>query len=126
MTETFESLDIEPRWPVVLSVIVVFSLSFLPGRVRVVPPWAIILIVVVLIAPMVGLTLSSAKQQWLKVESVVTAGFVLIAGGWMILDLKDLFIRMVTPPTGITGIQLLNSSIALWSSNMLIFSVIYW
>ena len=126
MTETARRLDLEPRWPIVLTIIVVFALTLLPGRVRAFPPWATVLIVVVLIAPMAGLWLSPAKQRWLQIESIVTVATVLIAGAGMILDLKDLFVRMVTPPTGITGIQLLNSSIALWSTNILIFSVLYW
>ena len=125
MTETAGQLDLEPRWPIILTIIVVFALTLLPGRVRAFPPWARVLVVVVLIAPMAGLWLSPAKQRWLRIESIVTVATVLIAGAGMILDLKDLFVRMVTPPTGITGIQLLNSSIALWSSNMLIFSVLY-
>ena len=126
LTETVRRLDLEPRWPIVLTIIVVFALTLLPGRVRAFPPWATVLIVVVLIAPMAGLWLSPAKQRWLQIESIVTVASVLIAGAGMILDLKDLFVRMVTPPTGITGIQLLNSSIALWSTNVLIFSVLYW
>ena len=126
MTETARRPDLEPRWPIVLTIIVVFALTLLPGRVRAFPPWATVLIVVVLIAPMAGLWLSPAKQRWLQIESIVTVATVLIAGAGMILDLKDLFVRMVTPPTGITGIQLLNSSIALWSTNILIFSVLYW
>jgi len=124
MTETAGQLDLEPRWPIILTIIVVFALTLLPGRVRAFPPWARVLVVVVLIAPMAGLWLSPAKQRWLRIESIVTVASVLIAGAGMILDLKDLFVRMVTPPTGITGIQLLNSSIALWFSNMLIFSVL--
>jgi len=107
MTETAGQLDLEPRWPIILTIIVVFALTLLPGRVRAFPPWARVLVVVVLIAPMAGLWLSPAKQRWLQIESIVTAAFVLIAGAGMILDLKDLFVRMVTPPTGITGIQLL-------------------
>jgi hypothetical protein len=125
-TEPTESLHIEPRWPVILTIIVVFGLTLLPGRVRVFPPWFVIAITVVLIAPMLALPLAPAKQRWLRIEGFVTAGFVLLAAVGMVFDLKDLFVRMVTPPSGITGIQLLNSSIALWTSNVLVFSVIYW
>jgi len=121
-----QSLDLEPRWPIVLTIIVVFALTLLPGRVRAFPPWAVVLITVSLIAPMAGLWLSAAKLWWLHVERIVTAAFVLIAGAGMVIDLKDLFVKMVTPPNGITGIQLLNSSIALWGTNVLIFSVAYW
>ena len=125
MTEPSQ-LDIEPRWPIVLTIAVVFALSLLPGRVRAFPPAVVVLIVLVLIVPMAGLWLGHSRHRWLQIESVVTASFVVIAGAGMILDLKDLFVRMVTPPNGITGLQLLNSSISLWGTNVLVFSVAYW
>jgi hypothetical protein len=112
-TEPAQVLDLEPRWPVVLTIIAVFALTLLPGRVRVFPPWFVVVMTAVLIAPMIALPLAPAKQRWLRIEGFVTAGFVLLAAVGMVFDLKDLFVRMVTPPSGITGIQLLNSSIAL-------------
>jgi len=126
MTETAPQLELEPRWPIVLAIIVAFALSLLPGRVRAFPPWTVFLLTGVLIAPMAGLRLSSAKQRWLQIEGNVTMLFVVVAAAGMVLELKDLFVKMVTPPSGITGIQLLNSSISLWASNVLVFSVAYW
>jgi hypothetical protein len=75
---------------------------------------------------MAGLRMSSAKQRWLRIESIGTIVFVSLAAVGMLFDLKDLFVKMVTPPSGITGIQLLNSSISLWGTNVLVFSVAYW
>ena len=126
MTEQGQSLDLEPRWPVALTVIVAFGLSLLPGRVRAFPPWVVTLIVCMVITPMVALRWSNAKHRWLQIESIAVLLFVLTAGAGMLLDLKDLFVKMVTPPTGITGIQLLNSSISLWATNVLTFSMLYW
>ena len=119
-------LDLEPRWPIALTIVVVFGLTFLPGRVRVFPPWAVCVIAAVLIAPMVAMSLSPAKERWLRIESIVTTAFVLFTMVWMIVDLKDLFVKIVTPPSGISGIQLLNSSISLWAANVLVFAVLYW
>ena len=126
MSEPQASLDLEPRWPIVATISIVFALSLLPGRVRAFPPWMVLVIIAVLVAPMAGLRLSSAKQRWLQIESIGTIVFVLLAGFGMLLDLKDLFVKMITPPNGITGIQLLNSSISLWGTNVLVFSVAYW
>ena len=126
MSEPQASLDLEPRWPIVATISIVFALSLLPGRVRAFPPWMVLVIIAVLVAPMAGLRLSSAKQRWLQIESIGTIVFVLLAGFGMLLDLKDLFVKMITPPSGITGIQLLNSSISLWGTNVLVFSVAYW
>ena len=87
MTEPGQSLDIEPRWPVALAVVVTFALSLLPGRVRAFPPWVVFIIVCVVIAPMAGVRWSRDKHRWLQIESAVTLLFVVIAGAGMILDL---------------------------------------
>lgn len=124
--EASESLNIEPRWPIGLTVLVVFGLTLLPGRVRAFPPWVTCLLAFALITPMLALWLSPAKERWLRIESTVTGLFVLFGGFGMLLDLKDLFVKMVTPPSGITGLQLLNSSISLWGTNVLVFAVAFW
>ena len=126
MSEPAPSLELEPRWPIVLTIAVVFGLTLLPGRVRVFPPWVIAVIAIVLIAPIAGLWLSPAKRRWLRIERAVCTVFVVFAVVSLLVDLKDLFVKMITPPTGITGIQLLNSSISLWATNVLLFSVAYW
>ena len=126
MSDPPASLDLEPRWPIVATISIVFALTLLPGRVRAFPPWMVLGIIAVLVAPMAGLRLSSAKQRWLRIESIGTIVFVSLAAVGMLFDLKDLFVKMVTPPSGITGIQLLNSSISLWGTNVLVFSVAYW
>lgn len=126
MTKPSQSLDIEPRWPIALTILVVFGLIFLPGRVRAFPPWVVCLMAAALTAPMLALWLSPAKEHWLRIEGISTILFVLVAGAGLVLDLDYLFAAMVRPPTGITGIQMLNSSIALWATNVLVFSVLYW
>jgi hypothetical protein len=126
MSEPQASLDLKPRWPIVATISIVFALTLLPGRVRAFPPWIVLVIIAVLVAPMAGTRLSSPKQRWLQIESIGTIVFVSLAAVGMLFDLKDLFVKMVTPPSGITGIQLLNSSISLWGTNVLVFSVAYW
>ena len=51
---------------------VVFALTLLPGRVRIMPPGAVVLMTLVLITPMVGVWFAEAKQRWLRIEAVVT------------------------------------------------------
>jgi hypothetical protein len=126
MTQTSEPLDLEPRWPIALMIIITFGLTFLPGRVRAFPPWSIWVVLLVLLVPMAGIRLSSNKERWLQIEGIITAIFILFGAFGMLLELKDLFVKMVTPPTGITGIQLLNSSISLWGTNVLVFAVAFW
>lgn len=73
-----------------------------------------------------ALHVAPAKQRWLKSEKAAIAIFLAVAAFGIILDLKDLFHAMLQPPIGLTGIELLNSSISLWASNVLMFFVAYW
>jgi hypothetical protein len=126
MTENVVSPKLEPRWPIVLMAALVYASTQLPGRVQVFPRWGLILLMASLIVPMVGVHVAPRKQLWLKIEKAALAIFLAAAGFGMVLDLRDLFVAMLRPPNGLTGIQLLNSSIALWASNVLTFSVAYW
>ena len=47
---------------------------------------------------MVAMSFSPAKERWLRIEGIVTITFVVFAVVWMLVDLKDLFVKMVTPP----------------------------
>ncbi len=105
---------------------VVYASTQLPGRVKVFPHWAVVLLAASLIVPMLAVHLARAKQRWLKLEKAAIILFLAVAAFGIVLDLKDLFQAMLEPPVGLTGIQLLNSSISLWASNVLMFSVAYW
>jgi len=126
MSQELQSSKLEPRWPIVLMAMLVYSSTLLPGRVKVFPHWALLLLAASVIVPMVALHLAPDKQRWLKLEKAAIALFLAVAAFGIVLDLKDLFHAMLQPPVGLTGIQLLNSSISLWASNVLMFSVAYW
>jgi hypothetical protein len=124
----FRCAAIEPRWPVVLAVVaVVLLLAVLPSRIRVFPAWVPWLTVIILIVSMAPLALKTAQGPLLlRIEGIVTALFMVIAGSAIIAELKILLSAMVRHSSGVTGLQLLTSSIALWATNVLIFSVMYW
>lgn len=126
MTKLDQSPALEPRWPIVLIILLVFALSMLPGRVRVFPYWFVCSLAGLLIVPLVMLHFTSARERWLRIENIAIVLFVTFVAMGVVLDLKDLFVAMITPPHGLTGIQLLNSSIGLWSANVMLFSVVYW
>jgi len=61
-----EATHIEPRWPVVVAILAVLSLqALLPDRIRAFPSWVPFLLAIILIVPMVALTLTSAKVDYL-------------------------------------------------------------
>ena len=122
-----EVTHIEPRWPVVLTVVVVnLILMLLPNRIRVAPEWFPPLFGIAMILPMVILSFTSTKARWLRIESIVTAIFLLIAGLAVIDELLSLLSSMLRHPTAVNGLRLLASSIGVWASNVLIFSLVYW
>jgi hypothetical protein len=49
--------------------------------------------------------------------------FLALVAFGIVLDLRYLFSAVLQPPTGLTRLQLLNSSIALWATNVLLFAV---
>jgi len=126
MSQHPQPSKLEPRWPIVLMGLVVYAATQLPGRVKVFPHWALVLLAASLIVPMLALHVARRKQRWLQLEKTAIAIFLAVSGFAIVLDLKELFDAMLQPPVGLTGIELLNSSISLWASNVLTFSVAYW
>ena len=126
MSQDPQPSKVEPRWPIVLMAVAVYASTQLPGRVKVFPHWVLVLLAAWLIVPMVALHLARKKARWLQLENAAIAGFLGVAAFAIVLDIRDLFHAMLQPPFGLSGIQLLNSSISLWASNVLTFSIAYW
>jgi hypothetical protein len=127
MKEPVEVTLIEPRWPVVVAIAAVLSLlTLLPDRVRAFPSWVPFLPAIALIVPMVALTLTSSKAQWLRIESIGITLFFVFGALALVDSLGYLLSTMVHHPAEVTGLQLLNSSIAVWTTNVLLFSLVYW
>jgi hypothetical protein len=118
---------IESRWLVILAVVAVFVLLILlPSRVREFSIWVGCVLVSALILPMVALSLSTNKRRWLHIEGVATVVFILITGFALVDNLQFLLFQMVRGQVKLTGLTLLTSSIAVWATNVLIFSLVYW
>jgi len=122
-----EATHIEPRWPVIIAILAVLSLhALLPDRIRAFPSGVRFLLAIVLIVPMIALTLTSAKARWLRIESMVILFFFMIGGLALVKSLGYLLSTMVRHSAEVTGLQLLSSSIVVWTSNVLFFSLAYW
>jgi hypothetical protein len=116
----------EPRWPPMLAIIaVLFLLEVLPQRIRLLPAWAPYVISIAAIAPMVAVTLAPASARWANIERAIVLLFVAIATALTVVGLANL-IRMTVSHPEISGIRLLTSSIAVWGTNVLMFSLLYW
>lgn len=127
MNEPVKPPRMEPRWPVALAIVVViFLLVVLPGRFRLFPVWYLYVAGTTVLAPMVAVTLSAAKTRWLRIERMVTLVFVAIVAAGTLAALAHLIVAMVRRSTEMHGLTLLTSSVAIWVTNVLIFSLLYW
>jgi hypothetical protein len=127
MTEPEQEFHVGPRWPGALTILaVVFLLAALPGRISLFPKWVSYVLGAVVLAPMVGTALTTHKGRWLRIERTITLLFCLVVGVGVPLDLALLVRAMVLRPAEISGLQLLASSIGVWVTNVLAFSLVYW
>jgi hypothetical protein len=125
--EPAQPIRIEPRWPVVLSVLVVlFVLTMLPARIRLLPSWFAYAIGIALLLPMAGVWLSGAHAWWLRVERTTTLVFSVFAEAVTLTTLLYLIFQMLDRPADFSGRQLLTTSIGAWVTNVLAFSLVYW
>jgi uncharacterized membrane protein len=118
---------IEPRWPVVLALLaVVLLVALLPERVRVGPTWGPVLFSVILFLPMVAVAVAAEKARWLRLERAVMMLTFAVTVLATVSNLANLIVAMVGRSTGLSGLQLLASSVAIWVTTILAFSVQYW
>jgi hypothetical protein len=127
MGEPTQPMRVEPRWPVAAAILFLLGLlELLPSRVRVFPNWFPYLLVLALIVPMAAVSISAAKAPWLRIERIVVYLFVASASLLNFSALGLLLTAMLHRSKEVTGLHLLSSSIALWATNVLVFSLAYW
>ena len=127
MKDPARGLRIEPRWPVVLALFaVVLLVGLLPDRVRIGPSWGPLLFSVILFLPMAAVALAAEKARWLRWERTVMMLTFAVTVLVSVSNLASLIVAMLGRSTGLSGLQLLASSVAIWVTNILAFSVLYW
>jgi hypothetical protein len=127
VTEQDQIAPIEPRWPVALAVLVsLFLFTVLPGRIKILPTWAPNVVGVLVIIPIAAVELTKPRVRWQRVERFITLFFFIVAAITTLAGLANLIILMVGRSGAIGGGPLLASSIAIWVTNVLMFSMLYW
>lgn len=117
----------EARWPVALSILtLLFLLTYLPERIRLYPSWLAHGAGVAVLIPLVGIGFTSARERWRHLERIVIFVFVVVGGATLVVTLAILIFEMLSKSAHISGIRLLTSSIALWVTNVIVFSLLYW
>lgn len=117
----------ESRWPVILALVSVLAiLLLLPETIRILPLWTPFAVGVAVLIPILGVQLSAARSGWVRIEHLIILIFVVFAGVSLSANLANLVGVTINRPAHITGLQLLTSSIGLWITNVLVFSLLYW
>ena len=127
MTEQVQAARFEPRWPVALTVIAVVVLHMAtPGRIRLLPMWSVAFIGLAVLVPMLAVGLSRAQARWLRIERTVTLIFLMVVAVANTASLANLVDVLLNRSAGLSGQSLLASSAAVWVTNVLLFSMLYW
>ena len=122
-----ETPHFEPRWPVALAILaVMFLLAAMPGRIRLFPIWVAYAIGVAVLIPIGAVGLTAAKPGWLRIERTVTLLFFAISAVVTVINLRNLIGAMLSRTVETGGLPLLASSVAVWVTNVLMFSLLYW
>jgi len=117
---------VEQRWPVILAILsVLFLLVSLPHRLRILPQWVPYTVALLTIVTMVAL-MRAQTTVWLRIERVVLTGFFLMYGAAILIQLTVLMDSMLHHPSDVSGLQLLASSLAVWGTSIVMFSLVYW
>ena len=127
MKEHSAASRIEPRWPAaVMMLIALLMLAALPARIRLFPSWIAYLAGITVVVPMLAVGLTAGSERWLRVERVCTLLFFVAVVAGNLANLGTLIGAMVHRSAELSGIELLASSIAIWITNVLAFSLLYW
>jgi hypothetical protein len=121
------TIEDEPRWPPALAILaVLFLMIVLPHHVLVISIWISRFVGLAVLVPMAAVALTTANTQWLRIERmmVMLAAVVYIAN--TIVELADMVGIITLHPPETRAISLLSSSVAIWVTNVLTFSFLYW
>jgi hypothetical protein len=121
------TIDHESRWAPALAILVeVLLLAVLPGHVHVLPVWASYVAALAILTPMVAVALTKGNTLWLRIERTM---IILVAAAYVAnvtAELADMVGVVTLHPGSANAFSLLSSSVAIWTLNVLTFSMLYW
>ena len=127
MQDPHTARSIEARWPVALAIVLALVLARgLPDRLRLLPGLVLYLPVATILLSMIAVRWTEGQRRWLRMERGVVLLFCLFMAMATLGGLGKLIKAIISGSTEIDGVYLLTSSIVLWVSNVLIFSLLYW
>jgi hypothetical protein len=109
---------------IVLAIVVLITL--LPPRYHLVPNWFAYLVVGVILIPMLLVWGTRGNALWRRFERM--AEFVAV-GATLAFNTSNLLVvayNLIENPSTLEPVQLFYTSVAIWTGNILIFTLIYW
>lgn len=127
MSDAAQATRDERRWAPVFSILVVFGvLRVLPHHVYIMPEWVAYGVVLVGILPMIAVMFATDKAFWLQVERIAIMLLAAVYAVNTAAELADMIGMITLRPPEVRSISLLSSSLAIWLTNVLTFSLLYW
>ena len=127
MDEPAQTIDHESRWAPALAILVVLIvLAVLPDHVHVLPVWVSYVAALAILTPMVAVAFTRGNTLWLRIERTM---IILTAAAYVAdvtAELVDMVGLVTLHPGTANPFSLLCSSVAIWTVNVLIFSLLYW
>lgn len=127
MNEPVQTIRDEARWPPALAILVVLGLlAVLPHHVQAMPVWVSRVTAAAVLGAMAAVALTAASARWLRIErATITLLAVTYIANTMV-ELVDMIGIITIHPPETRTLSLLSSSLAIWVTNILSFSLLYW
>jgi len=112
---------------VVLAIVTALVLlAAMPERIQLLPLWVTYAVGFGVLIPIVAVGLTAAEPRWLRIERIVTLLFFVVSTAVTLTNLGNLIEAMINRSAEIGGLPLLASSVMVWITNVLMFSLLYW
>jgi hypothetical protein len=117
----------EARLPVAASIVaILLMLAALPPRIQLFPIWTPYAVGIPVLIPLLLVAASRGEVRWIRLERVTTLTFSAVTALATVANLANLVHSMIHRQQQVNGLQLLASSIAVWFTNVIGFSLLYW
>ena len=127
MNRPGHTLGHESRWsPAVAILAVLVMLAALPRHVHVLPGWVSYMAALAILTPMVAVVLTRGNTVWQRIERAMIMLVTVVYVANVIAELTDMIGVVTLHPARANAFSLLSSSVAIWTVNVLMFSLLYW
>lgn len=119
--------NFESRWqPASALFAIVIVVTLLPMRLTLMPEWPRFALTAVALLPLIAVAVTGGSHRSLVLERSAHFAFYALLAVLTFLAVAQLIHMMVRRSSGLSGVTLLSSSIAVWLVNVINHSILYW